>query len=100
MALTGRRPAERKTPYPALLFDGQLETRQAPGTSFDPSPPSSATPRTAANSTSKMFLGTVRAHYADPEFGQRMPRNKPMRKPCALSEKAEETGALELDLSG
>jgi hypothetical protein len=45
MTLTGRRPAEiffsasfslhrEKLPYPALLFDGQLEkTRQAPGTS-------------------------------------------------------------------
>jgi Telomere resolvase len=47
MALTGRRPAEiffsasfslprEKLPYPALLFDGQLKTRQAPGTSFEP----------------------------------------------------------------
>jgi len=44
MALTGRRPAEiffsasfslprEKLPYPALLFDNQLKTRQAPGTS-------------------------------------------------------------------
>jgi telomere resolvase len=49
MALTGRRPAEiffsatfslppKKLPYPALLFDGQLKTRQAPGTSFEPYP--------------------------------------------------------------
>jgi Telomere resolvase len=47
MALTGRRPAEiffsatftlppKKLPYPALIFDGQLENRQAPGTSFEP----------------------------------------------------------------
>jgi hypothetical protein len=47
MALTGRRPAEiffsasfslppKKLPYPALIFDGQLKTRQAPGTSFEP----------------------------------------------------------------
>jgi hypothetical protein len=47
MARTGRRPAEiffsasfslprEKLPYPALLFDGQLKTRQAPGTSFEP----------------------------------------------------------------
>ena len=47
MALTGRRPAEiffsatfslpeKKLPYPALLFGGQLKTRQAPGTSFEP----------------------------------------------------------------
>jgi hypothetical protein len=44
MALTGRRPAETslgppsaslRTPRPALLFDGQLKTRQAPGTSFE-----------------------------------------------------------------
>jgi hypothetical protein len=46
MALTGRRPAEiffsasfslpqKKLPYPAL---GQLKTRQAPGTSFEPYP--------------------------------------------------------------
>ena len=46
MALTGRRPAEiffsatfslprEKLPYPAILFDGQLKTRQAPGTSFE-----------------------------------------------------------------
>jgi hypothetical protein len=45
--LTVRRPAEiffsasfslprQKLPYPALLFDGQLKTRQAPGTSFEP----------------------------------------------------------------
>jgi hypothetical protein len=49
MALTGRRPAEiffsasfslpqQKLPFPALLFDGQLKTRQAPGTSFEPYP--------------------------------------------------------------
>jgi hypothetical protein len=47
MALTGRRPAEiffsasfglprQKLPYPALLFDGQLKTRQAPGISSEP----------------------------------------------------------------
>jgi hypothetical protein len=47
MALSGRRPAEiffsatfslppKKLPYPAILFDGQLKTRQAPGTSFEP----------------------------------------------------------------
>ena len=45
----GERPAEiffsasfslprEKLPYPALLFDGQLKTRQAPGTSFEPYP--------------------------------------------------------------
>src|SRR6202035_954127 len=44
MALTGRRPAEiffsakfslpkKKLPFPAVIFDGQLKTRQAPGTS-------------------------------------------------------------------
>jgi Telomere resolvase len=47
MALTGRRPAEiffsasfslprEKLPYPALPFDGQLKTRQSPGTSSEP----------------------------------------------------------------
>ena len=47
MALTGRRPAEiffsasfslprEKLSYPALLFDGQLKTRQAPGTGSEP----------------------------------------------------------------
>jgi Telomere resolvase len=47
MALTGRRPAEiffsasfslppKKLPYPAILFDGQRKTRQAPGTSSEP----------------------------------------------------------------
>jgi hypothetical protein len=47
MALTGRRLAEiffsatfslpqKKLPYPAVLFDGQLKTRQAPGTSSEP----------------------------------------------------------------
>jgi Telomere resolvase len=57
MALTGRRPAEiffsasfslprEKLPCPALLFDGQLKTRQAPGTSFEPYPiPVLADPR-------------------------------------------------------
>ena len=46
MALTGRRPAEiffsasfslpkEKLPFPALIFDGQLKTRHAPGTSFE-----------------------------------------------------------------
>jgi hypothetical protein len=49
MALTGRRPAEiffsaefslpdKKLPYPALIFSGQLKTRYAPGTSFAPYP--------------------------------------------------------------
>jgi hypothetical protein len=47
MALAGRKPAEiffsasfslprEKLPYPARLFDGQLKTRQAPGTSSEP----------------------------------------------------------------
>jgi hypothetical protein len=49
MALTGRRPAEiffsakfslpeKKLPFPALIFSGQLKTRNAPGTSFAPHP--------------------------------------------------------------
>ena len=49
MALTGRRPAEiffsakftlpdKKLPFPALIFEGQLKTRNAPGTSFEPYP--------------------------------------------------------------
>jgi hypothetical protein len=49
MALTGRRPAEiffsasfslpkKKFPFPALIFEGQLKTRHAPGTSFEPYP--------------------------------------------------------------
>jgi Telomere resolvase len=49
MALTGRRPAEiffsakfslpeKKQPFPALIFEGQLKTRYAPGTSFEPYP--------------------------------------------------------------
>jgi hypothetical protein len=49
MALTGRRPGEiflsasfslpkDKLPFPALIFSGQLKTRQAPGTSFEPYP--------------------------------------------------------------
>jgi hypothetical protein len=49
LALTGRRPAEiflsvsfslppEKLPFPALIFDGQLKTRHAPGTSFEPYP--------------------------------------------------------------
>jgi len=29
---------EKKLPFPALIFDGQLKTRQAPGTSFAPYP--------------------------------------------------------------
>jgi hypothetical protein len=44
-----RRPAEilfsakfslpkKKLPFPAVIFDGQLKTRQAPGTSFEPYP--------------------------------------------------------------
>jgi hypothetical protein len=47
MALTGRGPAKiffsasfslprEKLPFPAILFDGQLKTRQPPGTSFEP----------------------------------------------------------------
>ena len=47
MALTGCRPAEiffsakfsqpqKKLHYPAVIFDGQFKTRQAPGTSFEP----------------------------------------------------------------
>jgi hypothetical protein len=49
MALTGRRPAEiffsasfslppKRLPFPAVIFDGQLKTRHAPGTSFEPYP--------------------------------------------------------------
>ncbi|MBV8224871.1 MAG: hypothetical protein JO232_06765 [Verrucomicrobia bacterium] len=49
MALTGRRPAEiffsakfslpeKKLPFPALIFEGQLKTRNAQGTSFEPYP--------------------------------------------------------------
>ena len=49
MALTGHRPAEiffsakfslprKKLPYHAVIFDGQLKTRNAPGTSFEPYP--------------------------------------------------------------
>jgi hypothetical protein len=49
MALTGRRSAEiffsakfslplKKLPFPAVIFEGQLKTRQAPGTSFEPYP--------------------------------------------------------------
>jgi hypothetical protein len=49
MALTGRQPAEiffsakfslppKKLPLPALIFEGQLKTRHAPGTSFEPYP--------------------------------------------------------------
>ena len=49
MALTGYRPAKiffsakfslprKKLPYPAVIFDGQLKTRNAPGTSFEPYP--------------------------------------------------------------
>jgi hypothetical protein len=28
----------KKLPFPALIFDGQLKTRQPPGTSFEPYP--------------------------------------------------------------
>src|ERR1700736_3738466 len=49
MALTGRRQDEiffsakfslppKKLPSPALIFEGQLKTRHAPGTSFEPYP--------------------------------------------------------------
>ena len=49
MALTGRRPGEiffsakfvlskKKFAFPALIFEGQLKTRNAPGTSFQPYP--------------------------------------------------------------
>jgi len=49
MALTGRRPAEiffsasftlpeKKLPFPAHIFEGQLKTRYAAGTSFAPYP--------------------------------------------------------------
>jgi DDE superfamily endonuclease/telomere resolvase len=38
--------AQKKLPYPAVIFDGQLKTRQAPGTSFEPYPiPVLADPR-------------------------------------------------------
>src|SRR4029077_5905635 len=29
---------KKKLPFPALIFSGQLKTRQAPGTSFEPYP--------------------------------------------------------------
>jgi Telomere resolvase len=49
MALTGRLPTEiffsasfslpkKKLPFPALIFEGQLKTRHAPDTSFEPYP--------------------------------------------------------------
>jgi hypothetical protein len=49
MALTGRRPGEiffsanftlpkKKLPFPAVIFNGQLKTRQAPGTHSEPYP--------------------------------------------------------------
>src|SRR3977135_432695 len=49
MALTGRRQTEiffsakfslpkKKLPFPALIFEGELKTRHAPGTSFEPYP--------------------------------------------------------------
>src|SRR6516225_9845468 len=49
LARTRRRPAEnffsasfslppKKLPFPAIIFDGQLKTRHAPGTSFEPYP--------------------------------------------------------------
>jgi hypothetical protein len=28
----------KRLPFPAVIFDGQLKTRQAPGTSFEPYP--------------------------------------------------------------
>src|SRR6266436_7100812 len=58
MALTGHRPAEiffsasfslpkKKLPYPAVIFSGQLKTRNAPGTSFEPYPiPTLVPPKT------------------------------------------------------
>jgi hypothetical protein len=64
MALTGRWPAEifygasfslpkKKLPYPALIFEGQLKTRNAPATSFEPYPiPVLAEPKLIAKTTS------------------------------------------------
>ena len=58
MAVTGRRPAEiffsasfaplaQKLPFPAVIFSGQLKTRNAPGTSFEPYPiPTLVPPKT------------------------------------------------------
>ena len=33
-----RRLPKKKLPFPALIFEGQLKTRHAPGTSFEPYP--------------------------------------------------------------
>jgi Telomere resolvase len=88
MALTGRRPAEiffsatfslppKKLPYPALIFEGQLKTRHAPGTSFEPYPiPVLAEPKKIIAELAKLrFLKTfaspdVRQHHHQPSTPQ------------------------------
>ena len=72
MALTGRRPGEiflsarfslpkDKLPFPALIFSGQLKTRQAPGTSFEPYPiPVLAEPHPPSSCSAGRFEYTLR----------------------------------------
>jgi hypothetical protein len=84
MALTGRRPAEiffsakfslpkKKLAWPALIFDGQLKTRNAPGTSFEPYPiPVLARPKTDHPRPRKAVGGSwtmfpLQLPHADPE---------------------------------
>src|SRR5271165_5837815 len=83
MALTGRRPAEiffsasfslpkKKLHYPAVIFDGQLKTRQAPGTSFEPYPiPCHRRP--GRNRTPFCVSVVVRCNYGLWSFGREFP---------------------------
>ena len=69
MARTGRRPAfsasvslpPKNLSYPALLFDGQLKTRQAPGTSFEPSHPRSGRPQGKPAKPDALSLRTLKS---------------------------------------
>lgn len=54
-----------KLPFPALIFKGQLKTRQAPGTSFEPYPiPVLAAPKRVLAALKR--LRSIRT-YADPQ---------------------------------
>jgi len=81
MAVTGRRPAEiffsasfapapNKLPFPAVIFGGQLKTRFAPGTSFEPYPvPVLAVPKTVLEAFERLrairtYPSQQRAHIA------------------------------------
>jgi len=87
MAVTGRRPAEiffsasfapapNKLPFPAVIFSGQLKTRFARGTGFEPYPiPVPAPPKTVLEAFGRLraYIRTYLEPATRPISSQRTP---------------------------